>query len=256
MTALAALTERMLLSTLRDDLPFAIVAPAGNFVVFNFALRNVIDTGQMSYPQYLLPVIIIQVMLLGALTTVDRAARDHCSDFGIRLRTLPIPTAVPLIARMLYCLFRGALALLAGIAVGYVFGFRLDGGLMYVAGFAVLVLTLTLAVSLGADATGTGIAGAGIAGAEMGSNGGASQLLLVPQLLLVMLSTGMAPVDAFPDWLHPFVRYQPVSEVTETLRGLSTGHVAVGNLATSVTWCVGLLVVFGALAVRMQKRTQ
>jgi ABC-2 type transport system permease protein len=255
-TALAALTERMLLSTVRDDLPFAIVAPAGNFVVFNFALRNVIDTGQMSYPQYLLPVIIIQVMLLGALTTVDRAARDQCSDFGIRLRTLPIPPAVPLMARMLYCLLRGALALLAAIAVGYVFGFRLDGGLVYTAGFAVLVLTLTLAVSLGADATGTGIAGAGIAGAEMGSSGGASQLLLVPQLLLVMLSTGMAPVDAFPDWLHPFVRYQPVSEVTETLRGLSTGHVAVGNLATSVAWCVGLLLVFGVLAVRMQKRTQ
>jgi ABC-2 type transport system permease protein len=255
-TALTALTERMVLGTLRDDLPFAIVAPAGNFVVFNFALRNVIDTGKVSYPQYLLPVIIIQVMLLGALTTVDRAARDHGSDFGIRLRTLPISAAVPLMARMLYCLFRGALALIAAVAVGYLFGFRLDGGLVYAAGFAILVLTLTLAVSLGADATGTGIAGAGIAGAEMGSSGGASQLLLVPQLLLVMLSTGMAPVDAFPDWLHPFVRYQPVSQLTETLRGLSTGHVAAGNLATSLAWCVGLLVVFGALAMRMQKRTQ
>jgi len=256
MTAVAALTERMVRDSLRDDLPFAIVAPAGNFVVFNFALRNVIDTGGMSYPQYLLPVIIIQVMLLGALTTIDRAARDHGSDFGVRLRTLPISTSVPLMARMLYCLFRGALALLAAIAVGYVFGFRMDGGLIYATAFAVLVLTLTLAVSLGADATGTGIAGAGIAGAEMGSSGGASQLLLVPQLLLVMVSTGMAPVDAFPDWLHPFVGNQPVSQVTETLRGLAIGHVAVSNLATSLAWCLGLLVVFGTLAVRMQKRTQ
>ena len=102
----------MVLSTLRDDLPFAILAPTGNFVVFNFGLRNVIDTGDMSYCQYLLPVIIVQVMLLGALTTVDRAARDHTSDFGVRLRTLPISAAVPLTARMLYCLFRGALALL------------------------------------------------------------------------------------------------------------------------------------------------
>ena len=83
MTGVAALTERMVLATLRDDLPFAVLAPAGNFVVFNFGLRNMIDTGQMSYAQYLLPVIIVQVMLLGALTTVDRAARDHGSDFGI-----------------------------------------------------------------------------------------------------------------------------------------------------------------------------
>jgi ABC-2 type transport system permease protein len=255
MTALAALTERMVLGTLRDDLPFAILAPAGNFVVFNFALRNVIDTGGMSYPQYLLPVIIVQTMLLGALTTVDRAARDQGSDFGVRLRTLPISAVVPLTARMLYCLFRGALALLAAIAVGYMFGFRMVGGFFYAAAFAVLVLTLTLALSLGADAAGAGIAGAGVAGAEIGSSGAASQLLLVPQLLLVMLSTGMAPADSFPDWLHPFVRYQPVSQVTETLRGFATGHVVVSNLATSLAWCLGMVVVFGAIAVRMQRQT-
>lgn len=256
MTAVSALTERMVLGALHDDLPLAILAPAGYFVVFNFALRNVIDTGQMSYPQYVLPVIIVQAMLLGALTTVDRAARDQGSDFGVRLRTLPISAVVPLAARMLYCLFRGALALLAAIAVGYLFGFRMVGGFFYAAAFAVLVLALTLALSLGADATGAAIAGAGTAGAEIGSSGAASQLLIVPQLLLVMLSTGMAPVDAFPDWLHPFVRYQPVSQVTETMRGLATGHVAVSSLATSSAWCLGLLVVFGAFAMRMQRRTQ
>ena len=98
--------------------------------------------------------------------------------------------------------------------------------------------------------------GLGVAAAEIGRSGGSSQLLLVPQMLLVMLSTGMAPVDSFPDWLHPFVRYQPVSQVTETLRGFATGHVVVSNLATSLAWCLGLLVVFGAIAVRMQRRTQ
>ncbi|PRC51663.1 ABC transporter, partial [Mycobacterium sp. ITM-2017-0098] len=44
----------MVLGQLRDDLPFAILAPAGFFVVFHLALRNVIDTGQTSYAQYLL----------------------------------------------------------------------------------------------------------------------------------------------------------------------------------------------------------
>ena len=81
-------------------------------------------------------------------------------------------------------------------------------------------------------------------------------MLLVPQMLLVMLSTGMAPADSFPDWLHPFVRYQPVSQVTQTLRGFATGHVVVSNLATSLAWCLGLLVVFGAIAVRVQRRPQ
>jgi len=43
--------------------------------------------------------------------------------------------------------------------------------------------------------------------------------------------------------------------VTDTLRGLAVGNVAVGSLASSLAWCIGLLVVFGAIAVRMQRRT-
>jgi ABC-2 type transport system permease protein len=252
-TALAALTERVVQNAMRNDLVFAVVSPALNFLVFNFMLGNVIDTGGMSYPQYVLPVVVIQVIFLGALTTIDRAAQDERSDFADRLRTLPVSAVTPLVARMLYCLFRGALGLLAAIAVGYVFGFRMSGGLGYAAAFAVLVLVLTLALSLAADAAGVvSVASQG----RFASSGVLDQLLLVPQMLLVMLSTGMAPADSFPDWLHPFVRYQPVSQVTQTLRGFTTGHVVMTNLATSLAWCLGLLVVFGAIAVRVQGRPQ
>jgi ABC-2 type transport system permease protein len=247
MTALAALTERVMVATLRDrDLLFAILAPVATFLGFTLTLRNLIDTGGMSYPQYVLPAVVVQAMLFGALTTAERAARDQRPGLGFRLRTLPISAAAPLIARMLYCLIRGALALAAAIAVAYLFGFRMTGGFVYVAAFVVVALMLTLALSLGADATGT-------LGWQMDA---ASQLLLVPQLLLVLLSTGMAPVDSFPEWLQPFVQYQPVSQVTETLRGFTAGQFVGSNLATSLAWCFGLLVVFGAIALRMQRRTQ
>jgi ABC-2 type transport system permease protein len=250
-TAVAALTERMVRSALRDDLPFAVLAPVGNFVVFYIVLRHVINTGAVSYSQYVLPVIIVQVTLLGAMTTADRAARDHNSDFGVRISTFPISTVVPLAARMLYCLIRGFLALLAAIAVGSVFGFRMSGGVGFAAAFAIFVLMLTLALSLGADAMGVRIARAAI-----GRSGGASQLLLIPQLLLVMLSTGMAPAESFPEWLQPVVRNQPISQVTETLRGFASGQVVAGNLVASLAWCLGLLVVFGAIALRMQRRPE
>jgi ABC-2 type transport system permease protein len=250
-TAVGVLTERIVRNTLRSDLPFAVLAPAGNFVIFNLALRNVIDTGGIGYSQYLLPVIIVQVTLLGALTTVDRASRDHQSELGIRLRTLPFSPWAPLTARMLYCLLRGAIALVATFAVGYAFGFRMIGGLGFLAAFTALVLLLTLSLSLAADTTGVWVSGASIA-----RDGGSSQVLLVPQFLLVMLSTGMAPIDSFPNWLHGFVQYQPVSLVTETLRGVASGHVAADSLAASLSWCVGLLVVFGVITARMQGRAQ
>lgn len=247
MTALAALTERVVLSTVRDrDLLFAVLAPVVAFVGFTLVLQNVIDTGGMSYPQYVLPAVVVQAMLFGALTTAERAAKDKRPGFGVRLRTFPIPATLPLTARMLYCLLRGAIALVAAVAVAYLFGFRMSGGALYTAAFFVMSLVLTLALSLGADATGS-------LGWRMDS---ATQLLLVPQLLLVLLSTGLAPVDAFPEFMRFFVHHQPVSQVTETLRGLSEGHVVGSNVAASTAWCVGLLVVFGALAVRMQRRTE
>jgi ABC-2 type transport system permease protein len=245
-TALAALTERVVLGTLRDrDLLIAVLVPIGLYVAFIVVLRDVIDTGGISYPQYVLPAVVVQTLLFGALTTIDRAARDRRSGFSTRLRTLPISTLAPLLARMLYCLLRGFLALIAAVSVAYIFGFRMVGGFGYAVAFVVVALTLTLALSLGADATGT----------WAWKTDAAGQLLLIPQLLLVVLSTGVTPVDSFPGWVQPFVRYQPISQVTETLRGFAAGQIGVSNLAASAAWCLGLLLVFGAIAMRMQRRT-
>jgi ABC-2 type transport system permease protein len=243
-TAFALLTGRTVQRG-RLDLSFAVVVPIIGMVGLTFLLRDVIVVGDMSYAQYVLPAMVVQAMLYGALTTTDRAAWDKISGLSSRMRTLPISPYTPLMARMAFCLIRGVLAVAASVLGAYVFGFRFTSGFGYVAAFVLMALTLTLALSLGADATGN----------TAGRTEMASQLLLVPQLLLVVLSTGLAPVDAFPEWLHPFVRHQPISQITETLRDFTTGYVETGNLLTSVAWCVGLLLVCGTIAVRIQGRT-
>jgi ABC-2 type transport system permease protein len=244
-TALGALTERSVLGTLRDgDLIFAIGGPVAFFLCFNVTLRMVIDTGGLTYPQYLLPVIVVQAMIFTAMTTADRAARDHLSGMGVRLRSLPLSSFAPVSARMLSALIRAAAALLASLAIGYAFGFHFAGGVGHIAAFGGIALVLSLALSLGADAMGSVATNAEAAG----------QTLLIPQLLLVMLSTGIAPAEAFPRWLGWFVRNQPVSQIAETLRGLTIGRVDPANLTISLAWCAGLLVLFGAIAVRLQRR--
>lgn len=69
-----------------------------------------------------------------------------------------------------------------------------------------------------------------------------------------MLSTGIAPEKTFPEWLRPYVRNQPISQFAETLRGLSTGHVLLSNLAATLAWCLGMVLVFGTITLRMQRR--
>ncbi|ASW89932.1 ABC transporter permease [Mycobacterium marseillense] len=245
MSALVALTLRTVSGSRRDaDLLFAALAPVGCFLGFTLVLGSLIHPDSMTYPQYVLPVVIVQAMLFGAMTTADRAARDRLSGFGSRLRTLPVPAAVPLAARMLYCLIRSAVALVAALAVGWSFGFRMTGGPGDTGVFVIIVVAFAMAVCLGADALGS----------RVGSVESSSQLLLLPQLVLVLLSTGIAPAESFPAWLGPFVRHQPVSRVTDTLRGLAAGHATGRELVVAAAWCLGLLALFGALAVRTQRR--
>ncbi len=246
MSALAALTERSLMSAARDrGLIFEILSPVAYLAGFTVALHGLIDTGRITYSQYLVPAVVVQAMIFVALLTGDRAAHDRLWGLGERLATLPIAAAVPVSARMVATLIRAALALSVAMVAGYLFGFRMTGGGGHALVFVLIALLLCLAVALGADALGS----------STSSVQGVSQLLMIPQLLLFMMSTGIAPEKTFPGWLRPYVRNQPVSQVAETLRGLATGHVAAGNLATSLAWCLGMVLVFGAITLRLQRRT-
>jgi len=245
MTALSALTERALMSAARDGaLMMELLSPVAYLAGFTVALHGLVDTGRMTYAQYLVPAVVVQSVVFVALITADRSARDHLSGLGERLGTLPISAAVPVSARMVATLIRGLLVLSVAMAAGFAFGFRMTGGAGYAVAFVLIALLLCLAVGLGADALGS----------STKSVQGASQLLLVPQLLLFMMSTGIAPEKTFPEWLRPAVRNQPVSQVAETLRGMASGHVAFGNLVASLAWCGGMVLVFGASTLRLQRR--
>ncbi|OBH79294.1 ABC transporter [Mycobacterium scrofulaceum] len=245
MSALSALTERSLMSAARDgEMIFEILSPAAYLAGFSVALHGLVDTGPISYTQYFLPAVVAQSMIFVGLLTADRAARDHLSGFGERMRTLPVAAVATVTARTVATLMRAVLTLLVALIAGYAFGFRIDGGVGYATAFVLISLLLCLAVALGADALGS----------SAKSVQGAAHLLFVPQLLLFMLSTGIAPEKTFPGWLRPYVRNQPVSQFAETLRGLASGHVVLSNLAATLAWCLGMVLVFGAITLRMQRR--
>ncbi|MDY6998161.1 MAG: ABC transporter permease [Actinomycetota bacterium] len=244
MTALTALTERMVRISLRDfDLALGVFAPAVTLVGVNLALRHVIDTGELSYADYVLPGIIVQAMLLGAVTTADRAAAEQASGFAIRLRIQPMSALTPMTARLIYCLMRGTLALVATIGTALLIGVHLPAQFADVIAFLLIPLVLAVALSLAGDAVGTAIARLG-----------AGQLLLVPQLILILVSTALAPAESFPEWVQPFVRHQPVSQIVDTLRDLAHDTVGAADLAAAVGWCIGLLLAFGAIATHLQGR--
>lgn len=66
----------------------------------------------------------------------------------------------------------------------------------------------------------------------------------------VFASSGVTPLDLFPAWIVPVVRYQPMSATIEAMKNLARGSFAVQPLLLTFTWIAAIAVVAGMLATR------
>jgi ABC-2 type transport system permease protein len=71
---------------------------------------------------------------------------------------------------------------------------------------------------------------------------------------LVFASTAFVPPDSMPGWLQVWARNQPVSATAEAVRALTIGGPATAEVLEAVAWCVGILVIFAPIAVRLYRR--
>jgi ABC-2 type transport system permease protein len=63
-------------------------------------------------------------------------------------------------------------------------------------------------------------------------------------------SSGVAPIDLFPTWVRPFVRFQPMSPTIEAMKALARDGFAVGPLLWTFAWIFGIGILVGTLAMR------
>ena len=67
---------------------------------------------------------------------------------------------------------------------------------------------------------------------------------------LMFASNVFTPTNAMPGWLQWFANNQPISVATDAVRALSDGTPLGSSLVLTVIWSVGLVIGFGALALR------
>ncbi|MQY23104.1 ABC transporter permease [Nocardia macrotermitis] len=239
-----ALSGRTVRAAIREgDLVFGFLAPMIFFLCFYVPLRHSMERTGMNYAQYLLPVIILQGMFFTAMSAADRAALDTASGMGTRLRSMPVLPWIPMAARMSANASRAVVAIAGAVVIGSIFGFRFhDLGTAIV--FVLLAMLFAVGLVIGADVVGTATGNP-----EIGA-----QILLLPQLLLIMASTGFVPVEGFPGWIQPFVRWQPVSVCSDALRALSSGRY--DSVGAALVWSIALIVVFAAVSARIGRRAR
>jgi len=217
----------------------AIVFPLLFFALFNIVMRKVLDAQGFDYVQLLPPTIVVQAMIFTGMSSAYYVAADRLSGFSTRLRSLPVHRASPILGRAVGDLARASVSLVVIVAVGVVTGMRFEsfGGAI---GFLGVALCFALVASLGM----------GLLGYVASSPDAAVSIASVPYLPLLMLSSGFVPVEDFPQWLQPFVEWQPVTAVIDALRALAGDGDLGDTLPVAVGWIVGLGVVFAALGAR------
>lgn len=186
------------------------------------------------------------VALVGAMFGTAMAGLQFIEerDTGLlqRLWTLPVARSGYLIGRIVAEVVRMFAGTVILFAVAVPLGFRFTQG--WLAGLGALVVPVLL---------GVGVAFLVIAVATVSGKAVIQQLSIL-FLLMLFFNTGFAPVEEYPGWLEPVVRYQPMSLAIDTMSGLTEGGPVRDALIGTLVWSVGLSVVFGVPAVRGYRR--
>jgi ABC transporter DrrB family efflux protein len=252
------LVRRNLMRTVRlpQVLVFSTVQPVMFLLLFNYVFGGAMGASMPAaaggkYINWLVPGLLIQISTFGAGQTAIGLTEDLAKGVVDRFRSLPMARSAVLAGRTVADVVRNALVLLLMLAVGAVMGFRFQTSWpQFVAGFG-LALLFTFALSW-VMAT---------VGLLVRNPEAAQAAAFVPIFPLVFASSIFVPTQTMPEWLRTFADHQPISVITNALRGLMLGegalppgHTVGGEVVASVIWMTGITIVFSWLSVRMYRR--
>lgn len=229
-------------------LVFSSIQPIIFLLLFNFVFGGAVrSTGSDKYINFLLPGILAQTALFGAIQTGVGLAEDLNKGVIDRLRSLPIARSAVLAGRTFADTIRNIFVIALMSIVGALLGFRFHYGF----GKFVLAICLVLLFAYSVSWISGNI---GLLLKDSETVQVAGFLWVFP---LVFASSVFVPVSTMPHWLQIFARNQPVTQVVNSVRYLTQGGVPNGPAYVwhTIAWSVGIILVFAPLAVWKYKRT-
>ena len=230
-------------------LVFSSIQPIIFLLLFNYVFGGAVSGGgDTSYINFLLPGILAQTALFGAIQTGVGLAEDLNKGVIDRLRSLPIARYAVLAGRTLADAVRNSFVIILMSIVGFILGFRIQEGVLNFVFAAGLVVLFAFAFSW--------------VSAVIGLLLKDSETVQVAGFLwvfpLVFASSVFVPVQTMPSWLQVFARNQPVTQVVNAVRHLTQGNVGDGGTYIWITllWVVGIIAVFAPLAVWRYRKIQ
>ena len=235
----AVLTGRTMRHVTRspDTIITTAIMPIAIMVLFVYVFGGAIETGSVSYVNYMLPGILLITIASGISYTAFRLFNDMQGGIFERFQSMPIARPGVLWAHVLTSLAANVISLVLVIGVALAMGFRTGAGVLAWLAVAGILLLFTLALTWIAV----------IPGLTAKSVDGASAFSY-PLIFLPFISSAFVPTGKMPGPVRAFADNQPVTSIVDTIRDLFARQPVGSGIWTALAWCVGILVVAYVLA--------
>ena len=205
--------------------------PVVIMLLFVYVLGGAFNVGE-HYIQYATPGMILLAISYGLSGTAISVNSDMTKGIINRFKVMNVSRGAVLTGHVTATMASSLIAIAAIIGVAFALGFRspatpLDWaaaiGVIAATAFAAAWLTVAL----------------GMAAKTPESAG----MAVVPLIMLPFLSSAIVPAAKMGQGFRQFAQYQPFTPITESLRGLLTGHPSGGYTAAALAWCAGIALV-------------
>jgi ABC-2 type transport system permease protein len=235
----AVLTGRTMRHVTRslDTIITTAITPVAMMLLFVYVFGGAIDTGSVSYVNYMLPGILLITIASGISYTAFRLFGDMQGGIFERFQSMPIARSGVLWAHVLTSLVANVISLVVVVGVALLIGFRTGAAVPAWLAVAGILLLFTLALTWIAV----------IPGLTAKSVDGASAFAY-PLIFLPFISSAFVPTDTMPGPVRAFAEHQPATSIVNTIRDLLTQQPVGTDIWTALAWCVGILIVAYILA--------
>ncbi|SFS57500.1 ABC transporter permease [Paenibacillus sp. BC26] len=213
-------------------------------LMFTYIFGGAISGDVASYLPVIIPGILVQTVITTSIVTGVQLREDMDKGVFDRFKSLPIARIAPLAGALLADTIRYTIATVLTFSMGYIMGYRPEGGLEHVALAAVLVIACSWAMSWI-------FAFFGVIARTASSVQGISMLVLFP---LTFLSNAFVPTETMPNWLQWFVKINPISHLISAVRDLTNKGTVGWDLVISLIGAAVIVAIFAPITVKAYMR--
>ena len=216
-----------------DQVMSLVLFPIMFMLLNRYVLGGAIDTGDVSYPNYLFAGILVQTLAFGANYTTINLAVDMKEGIIDRFRSLPMANSALVTGHIASDLVRNIISGAIIIAVGFAVGFRPNATVTEWLLVIGLALIFTLAISwLSA-----------ILGLLVKSLEAAQWIGFVLIFPLTFISSAFVPTDTMPQALQVFAENQPLTHVIDALRAWLVGTPLGNHGWLALIWSLAIIII-------------